>query len=228
MNKRTNHLAQTILNNRTKPNLIKVETTFCTIHLSESIKEPRVLDRLRLVRLPPQNLPCNFMALTMKQSQKPNAASARERTLQRSNGNAKACNEMLLKYKKLWVSVFEYQQAHPPDCCCDCDAFVLEDLRLTSTMSSCLVEESVSIPGKAAAIFLKSAFILKPAFALVSINMTLRSRALASPSSIETCLLSTRSVLFPTSTIITSLPRSVRTSSIHFEVFRNDCLLATS
>jgi hypothetical protein len=31
-------------------------------------------------------------------------------------------------------------------------------------------------------------FILKPAFALVSINMTLRSRALASPSSIDTCL----------------------------------------
>lgn len=37
-------------------------------------------------------------------------------------------------------------------------------------------------------------------------------------------LLSTRSVLFPTRTMITSLPRSVRTSSIHLEVFRNDCL----
>jgi len=33
-------------------------------------------------------------------------------------------------------------------------------------------------------------------------------------------LLSTRSVLFPTSTIITSLPLSLRTSSIHFDVFR--------
>lgn len=31
-------------------------------------------------------------------------------------------------------------------------------------------------------------FILKPAFALVSINITLSSRALASPSSMETCL----------------------------------------
>lgn len=41
-------------------------------------------------------------------------------------------------------------------------------------------------------------------------------------------LLSTRSVLFPTSTIITSPPRSVRTSSIHLEVFKNDCLSAWS
>ena len=39
-------------------------------------------------------------------------------------------------------------------------------------------------------------------------------------------LLSTRSVLFPTSTTITSPPLSVRTSSIHFEVFRKDCLSA--
>jgi len=31
-------------------------------------------------------------------------------------------------------------------------------------------------------------FILNPAFALVSMNMTLSSRAFASPSSIETCL----------------------------------------
>ena len=30
--------------------------------------------------------------------------------------------------------------------------------------------------------------MLKPAFALVSMNMTLNSRALASPSSIDTCL----------------------------------------
>ena len=39
----------------------------------------------------------------------------------------------------------------------------------------------------------------------------------------NTHLLSTRSVLFPTRTIITSVPRSVRTSSIHFDVFKNDC-----
>lgn len=50
-----------------------------------------------------------------------------------------------------------YQQEHPPDWDCDWDAFVLEDFRLTSTISSCFVEESVSIPGNAAAIFRKSA-----------------------------------------------------------------------
>ena len=45
-----------------------------------------------------------------------------------------------------------YQHAHPPDCGWDCVAAALLDLRLTSTMSSCFVEESVSIPGKAAAV----------------------------------------------------------------------------
>jgi hypothetical protein len=34
----------------------------------------------------------------------------------------------------------------------------------------------------------RNTFMLKPALALVSINMTLSSRALASPSSMETCL----------------------------------------
>jgi hypothetical protein len=42
-----------------------------------------------------------------------------------------------------------------------------------------------------------------------------------------TNLLSTRSVLFPTSTMITSLPLSVRTSSIHLDVFKKDCLPTT-
>uniref|UniRef100_A0A7C8YFI2 Uncharacterized protein n=1 Tax=Opuntia streptacantha TaxID=393608 RepID=A0A7C8YFI2_OPUST len=115
----------------------------------------------------------------------------------------------------------------PPPCCSDCDG-LLCGFKFTSTMSSCLVDERVSIPGKAAAILRNKGLILNPAFALVSMNITPKSRALLSPSSIETCLLSTRSVLFPTSTMITSLPRSVRTSSIHFEVFRNDCLFATS
>ena len=49
-----------------------------------------------------------------------------------------------------------YQHAHPPDCGWDCVATALLDLMLTSTMSSYLVEESVSIPGKAAAIFRNS------------------------------------------------------------------------
>lgn len=39
-------------------------------------------------------------------------------------------------------------------------------------------------------------------------------------------LLLTRSVLLPTRTIMTWLPLSARTSSIHFEVFKNDCLSA--
>ena len=39
-------------------------------------------------------------------------------------------------------------------------------------------------------------------------------------------LLSTRSVLLPTRTMMTSLPRSFRTSSIHRTVLRNDCLSA--
>ena len=51
-----------------------------------------------------------------------------------------------------------YQTAHPPDYGCDCVANALPNLRLTSTMSSWLVKKSVSIPGKAAAIFLKSSW----------------------------------------------------------------------
>lgn len=57
---------------------------------------------------------------------------------------------------ELWL-IDLHQHAHPPDCGCDWDE-LLEDLRLTSTMSSCFVEESVSIPGKAAAILRKSAW----------------------------------------------------------------------
>ena len=53
----------------------------------------------------------------------------------------------------VWIPYGKNQQEHPPDCGWDCDAFALEDLRLTSTISSCFAEESVSIPGNAAAIF---------------------------------------------------------------------------
>eukprot|EP00614_Pseudopedinella_elastica_P037373 CAMPEP_0181264100 /NCGR_PEP_ID=MMETSP1097-20121128/2953_1 /TAXON_ID=35684 /ORGANISM="Pseudopedinella elastica, Strain CCMP716" /LENGTH=69 /DNA_ID=CAMNT_0023362971 /DNA_START=399 /DNA_END=608 /DNA_ORIENTATION=- len=52
--------------------------------------------------------------------------------------------------------------------------------------------------------------------------MTPSSEALVSPSSLETCLRSDRSDLFPTSMITTSLPRSERTSSIHFDELRNE------
>ena len=51
-----------------------------------------------------------------------------------------------------------YQNSHPLDCGCDCVVNALLDLRLTSTMSSWLVKKSVSIPGKTAAIFLKSSW----------------------------------------------------------------------
>ena len=50
-----------------------------------------------------------------------------------------------------------YQHAHPPNCGWDCVAAALLDLRLTSTMSSCLVEEIVSILDKAIEIFRNSA-----------------------------------------------------------------------
>ena len=46
-----------------------------------------------------------------------------------------------------------YQNAHLLDCGWDCVATALLDLRLTSTMPSCLVEESVSILGKGDTIF---------------------------------------------------------------------------
>lgn len=90
------------------------------------------------------------------------------------------------------------------------------------------------MPGRADATFLKSALILKPAFALVSINIISCSLALCSPSSTETCLrsitrkielyhlLSAKSVLLPTNIITTSVPRSALTSSIHFAVFKKE------
>lgn len=53
-------------------------------------------------------------------------------------------------------AVHSYQQKHPPDS--DDWDVLTDDLRLTSTISSCLAEDKVSIPGKAAAIFLNSAW----------------------------------------------------------------------
>ncbi len=48
------------------------------------------------------------------------------------------------------------------------------------------------MPGNANAIFLKRDLTFKPAFADVSTNMTLYSLARLSPSSVVTCLSSTR------------------------------------
>lgn len=53
-------------------------------------------------------------------------------------------------------------------------------------------------------------------------NITLSSFAFLSPSSVDTCRLSDKSVLLPTNMMMTSLPRSVRTSSIHFDVWWNE------
>ena len=80
----------------------------------------------------------------------------------------------------------------------------------------------VSIPGNAVASLRNNALILNPAFALLSINIQPSLLLRSSPSSTDTCLFSDKSVLLPTNIIITSLPLSLRTSSIHFDVFRNE------
>jgi len=87
---------------------------------------------------------------------------------------------------------------------------------------------SLSIPGRDMAIFLKSPLTLWPAFADVSINMIFSSADFAVASSCVTCRLSDKSALFPTSTMMTSFPRSDRTSSIHFVVERNDARFVIS
>lgn len=102
---------------------------------------------------------------------------------------------------------------------------------------------SFSIPTNSIAIFLKRDLTLCPAFAEVSMNMMSSCAAFALASSRVTCLvdqpinmedgdnewampvyrLSDRSALLPTKTMMTSFPRSDRTSSIHLEVDMNDC-----
>jgi len=59
---------------------------------------------------------------------------------------------------------------------------------LSSTRVKSDCSWTVSIPGRAWAILLKRAFTLWPAFADVSMNMTLYSFARRSPSSVVTCL----------------------------------------
>lgn len=70
--------------------------------------------------------------------------------------------------------------------------------------------------------FVLTCLTLYPALALVSINITFSSLAFRSPSSVETWRFSLKSVLLPTNIIMTSLPRSVRTSSIHLDVWWNE------
>ena len=96
------------------------------------------------------------------------------------------------------------------------------------------------MPGSDMAIFLNKLFTLCPAFADVSMNIMFSSLAFAVASSSVTWLrssqqccdflhgmrmahrLSDKSALLPTKTIMTSFPRSERTSSIHLEVDKND------
>ena len=86
-------------------------------------------------------------------------------------------------------------------------------LRQTSVISS-FFGSALSMPGRAAATLLNSCFTLYPALAEVSMNITFNSLAwwkrnmkltnqlwpltFLSPSSVDTCLLSERSVLLPT------------------------------
>jgi hypothetical protein len=77
------------------------------------------------------------------------------------------------------------------------------------------------MPGRLCAILLNSTFTLCPTFALVSMNIRLFLRASSWPCASVTCRLSARSVLLPTRTMITSLPRSERTSSIQRRVCSN-------
>ncbi len=79
-----------------------------------------------------------------------------------------------------------------------------------------------SMPGKAVASFRKRGLMLNPALADVSMNMIFSCFALSSPSSVDTCLRSLKSVLLPTSMIMTSFPRSFRTSSTHLDVFKKE------
>ena len=59
-------------------------------------------------------------------------------------------------------------------------------------------------------------------------NMMSCSLARASSSAVLTFRLAARSILFPTSTMITSVPRCARTSAIHLVVASNDSRLVMS
>ena len=89
-------------------------------------------------------------------------------------------------------------------------------------LDACAAASVPSIPGSACAIRLNRDLTLWPSFALVSMNIRLFFLASSSPCCVVTSRLSFKSVLFPTRTMMTSLPRSARTSSIHFLVFWKD------
>merc|ERR1719318_430301 len=141
------------------------------------------------------------------------------------------CNQLLasiliiISRKRTPVVKITGSQQVQPDSSCLSGTGV--SLRMTSVISSFLGSVD-SMPGRAAATRLKSCFTLFPALAEVSMNITFNSFAFLSPSSVETCLLSDRSVLFPTSIMITSLPLSVLTSSIHLLVWWKELALVMS
>ena len=64
--------------------------------------------------------------------------------------------------------------------------------------------------------------MLSPFDAEHSKNTTLKSVAFFYPCSVVTALLSSRSILFPTTIIKTSVPLSFLTSLIHFSTLLND------
>mmetsp|Transcript_27901 Transcript_27901/g.81618 ORF Transcript_27901/g.81618 Transcript_27901/m.81618 type:complete len:230 (+) Transcript_27901:272-961(+) len=90
------------------------------------------------------------------------------------------------------------------------------------TCGSLVAVALFSNDGSAVASLRNSSLMLNPSLADVSMNMMSCSLAHASISADVTCRLDVRSVLLPTSTMTTSLPRCARTSAIHFAVEVND------
>ena len=80
-----------------------------------------------------------------------------------------------------------------------------------------------SVPGRVLAIILNNYSTLVPILALTSIKFPSNSFARSDPCYQVTYFWSVRSVLLATIKIITSVPLSLRTSSIHLFTETNDC-----
>merc|ERR1719443_1095349 len=121
------------------------------------------------------------------------------------------------------------QQPHPPLFAAACGA-----VWASSLIGAAWAAPPASLPappeavGSASAICWKSAATLCPAFALVSRYNILPSDAAFSASSVGTSRRSDKSVLLPTSATTASSPRSLRTSSTHFDVAAKDARLVMS
>lgn len=149
-----------------------------------------------------------YKVSTKHENNNKNCRKVRDKQSNEWKGNIK-----LLQLTVLWRFILCW--VHAWQCCC----YSTEELQRVET------QQEVSTSRFPLHFWNRSkltSFTLYPALALVSINITLSSFAFRSPSSVDTCRLSERSVLLPTNMIITSLPRSVRTSSIHFDVWWNE------